>query len=88
LDLTMLVAPLTVVDSVAGRIPVVRDVAGSGLVSIPVKVGGRIGDPSVVVLSPSAVGSELTGLMRKAGRLPRWLIRPLMPGKKSDQPSS
>jgi hypothetical protein len=47
-------------------------------VSIPVKVTGNIADPTVVPLSPAAVGSELVGYMERVFKLPFKVIQPLM----------
>jgi hypothetical protein len=76
LDLTLLVAPLRTVDSVVGRVPLVGDVLGGSLISIPVRVEGKVGDPKVTPLDPSAVGSELKGLMERTLRIPGRALRP------------
>jgi AsmA-like C-terminal region/AsmA family len=79
LDLTLLVAPLTTVDSVVSRIPVISGVLGGSLVSIPVKVTGSLDDPQVTPLAPSAVGKGLLGIMTRTLKLPITLIQPLLP---------
>lgn len=76
-DLNVLVAPLKTVDSIVSRIPVVGEVLGGSLVSIPVAVTGPIEDPSVVPLAPSAVGSGVLRVMRRAFNLPIRLVQPL-----------
>jgi hypothetical protein len=77
-DLTVLVAPLKTIDSIIALIPFVNYVLGGALVSIPVKVTGEISDPTVVPLSPLAVGSELLGYMRRVLNLPFKVIQPLI----------
>ncbi len=79
LDLRILVAPLKTVDSVVKKIPLVNHVLGGTLVSIPIKVKGDIGDPTVTPLSPSAVGSGLLGIMKRTLELPFKIIEPLVP---------
>ncbi|MFI5398551.1 MAG: AsmA-like C-terminal domain-containing protein [Candidatus Binatia bacterium] len=81
MDVTLLVAPLTTVDSVVSRIPVISGVLGGSLVSIPVKVTGSLDDPQVIPLSPSAVGKRLLGVMTRTLKLPFTLIQPLLPDR-------
>ena len=81
MDLTVLVAPLKTVDFAVKRIPLVRDILGGTLVSIPVRVRGDLGNPTVRPLSASAVGSELVGIMKRTFRLPIKVIQPLRRGK-------
>jgi hypothetical protein len=80
-DLTLLVAPLRSVDKVIGRIPIVGDVLGGSLVSIPVKVTGSWTEPTVTPLSPSAVGESLLNGMKRTLKLPMRVIQPLFPGE-------
>jgi hypothetical protein len=76
MDLTVLVAPLKTVDFAVKKIPLVRDILGGTLVSIPVRVRGDLENPTVSPLSPSAVGSELVGIMKRIIRLPMKVIHP------------
>jgi hypothetical protein len=76
MDLTVLVAPLKTVDFAVKQIPIVRDILGGTLVSIPVRVRGALENPTVSPLSPSAVGSELVGIMKRIIRLPMKIIQP------------
>jgi hypothetical protein len=81
IDLTLLVAPLKTVDFLVRRIPLVRDILGGTLISMPVRVTGDLANPTVKPLAPSVAGSELTGIMRKTFRLPVKVIQPLRLGK-------
>lgn len=81
LDLTVLVAPLKTVDSILKKIPLVSHILGGTLVSIPVKVTGDWGDPTVTPLSASAVGSGLLGVMERTLNLPIKIIEFLLPQK-------
>lgn len=76
-NLTVLVAPLRTVDRVVGNIPLLGGILNGSLVSIPVAVSGDWRDPSVVPLSPSAVGAELLGYMKRTIQLPFRVIQPL-----------
>ena len=76
MDLTVLVAPLKTVDFAVKKIPLVRDILGGTLVSIPVRVRGDFENPTVSPLSPSAVRSELVGIMKRIIRLPMKIIQP------------
>lgn len=77
-DVTLLVAPLRSVDSVVSRIPVIGDVLGGSLVSIPVRVSGALDNPTVTPLPAAAVGSELLGVMKRTLKLPVEAIQPLL----------
>jgi len=76
------VAPFETIDYVIGRIPLVRGLFSKPIVSIPVSVSGDWDDPRARVLSPSAVGSELVGVMGNTLKLPFRLIEPFLPEKK------
>ncbi|MFB0508555.1 MAG: AsmA-like C-terminal domain-containing protein [Thermodesulfobacteriota bacterium] len=78
MDLTVLVAPLKTADRIIGKIPWVGEILGGTLISIPIGVTGDIRDPTVMPLSPSAVGSEIVGIMKRILRLPIKFI-PLTP---------
>jgi len=79
LDLRVLVAPLKTVDFIIKHIPGLNYVLGGTLVSIPVRVSGRLADPTITPLSPSAVGEGLLGIMERALTLPVKIIEPVLP---------
>jgi hypothetical protein len=78
-DMIVLVAPLKTMDRLVKKIPLVRTIMGGNLVSIPFRVRGPAADPTVVPLSPKAVGSELLGYMKRTLKLPFTLFQPLFP---------
>jgi hypothetical protein len=78
-DLRVLVAPLKTVDFIIKHIPGVNYILGGTLVSIPVRVSGRLADPTITPLSPSAVGEGLLGIMERALTLPVKIIEPVLP---------
>ena len=83
LDLQALVAPLTTVNSVISKIPLLGYILGEKLVEVPVKVSGTTADPEVSLLEPASVGKNLLGIVERIFLLPVELIRPILPGEKS-----
>jgi hypothetical protein len=76
LNLTVLASPLKTVDSIIRKIPVIRYILRGSLVSVPVQVSGGIDDPTVFVLSPAAIGSELLGIFERTLKAPIRLFQP------------
>jgi hypothetical protein len=70
------------VQRIVGKIPVVGHILGGSLVSIPVKIKGKLSDPEVTFLSPAAVGSAFFGIIERTIKLPITIIEPVLPGKK------
>ena len=83
-DLTVVVAPLRTVDSVLEKIPLINSVFNKGAVIYPVKVTGSWDKPELTLLSPTAVGSEVWGIMVRTLRLPVTLLESLFPGKEKE----
>jgi hypothetical protein len=79
ISLTVAVAPFRTIDHVISMIPLVRYVLGGTLISIPVKVTGDFKDPRISPLSPSAVGSDFLGIMKRTLDLPVRMIHPIWP---------
>jgi len=75
-DGTALVAPLKTVDAIVKKIPLVKDILGGSLVSIPISIKGSLEDPKVTVLSSTEVDSGLLGIMRRTLQLPVKIIEP------------
>jgi hypothetical protein len=63
LDLTCLVAPFKTIDLIIEKIPVVNTLLNGRLLSVPAKATGKLSDPVVVPLHPSAVGKGLITMM-------------------------
>jgi len=82
MDLTVLVAPFRTVDRIVDFIPLVGHVLGGKLISIPFKAKGDLKDPSVIPLSPMAVGSGVLGILERTLKLPITIIQPVFPGEK------
>jgi len=74
-----LVSPLKTIDAIFKKIPLVKDVVGGSLVSIPYGIKGHLDDPKITRLSPSEVDSELIGIMQRSLQLPVKIIQPAIP---------
>jgi hypothetical protein len=85
-DLIVLVAPFKTVDRIVKIIPLVGNILGGNLISIPFRAIGDLGDPDVIPLSPKAVGSGLLGILERTLKLPITIIQPVLPGSK-DKPA-
>jgi hypothetical protein len=75
-DLKVLVSPLKTVDFIIKKIPLITDIVGGTLVTIPVRVTGNIDDPDFAYLSPADIGSGLLGIMKNTLELPVEIIHP------------
>ncbi len=84
-NLTVLVAPFKTVDRIVKHIPLVGNILGGTLISIPFKAVGELGDPDVIPLSPTAVGSGLLGILQRTLELPITIIQPVLPGSKDEE---
>lgn len=69
-SLTVLVAPLALLDEAVRKLPLLGYVVGGSLTSLPVGVSGDIRDPLVVPLGPGAITSDLMGVLGRALSLP------------------
>ena len=97
IDATILVGMLKTVNRIIKNIPLVNTVVRhvlsgkhGSIVSIPVSVVGPIENPMVIPLSPTAVGSEIFGIVKRTLGLPIKLLSPLTSQgkeKKSDNKS-
>jgi len=84
LDINALVAPLNVGQRIVNKIPILGQILGGSLVSVPVKIEGKLSNPQVNFLSPSAIGSAFLGIMKRTIQLPITIIEPILPGKKEN----
>jgi uncharacterized protein involved in outer membrane biogenesis len=84
LDLVLLVSPLTTVDWVIERLPLIGNILQGTLVAIPVGVKGPAVNPAVVPLSPAAVGSRVGGILERTINTPFRILSPLL----KDRPKS
>nr|WP_321404273.1 AsmA-like C-terminal region-containing protein [uncultured Desulfobacter sp.] len=74
LDITLLVAPFKTIDTIIKYIPIVNTILNGRLVSLPARAYGKISDPTVIPLHPSAVGKGLLNLLGDLIKTPGRLI--------------
>jgi hypothetical protein len=74
-----LIAPFPSADAVVKNIPLVKNILGGSLLTIPVQVKGPYKDPTVTILPPEEVADELGGMMKRILTLPYKLISPFLP---------
>jgi len=74
LDLTFLVAPFKTIDTVIQYIPLINTIFRGRLASFPAKATGKLSDPTVIPMHPSAVGKGLITLFSDLLQAPVRLI--------------
>jgi hypothetical protein len=83
MNLVLLISPLTTVDWIIERVPLLGNILQGTLVAVPVGVKGPAADPRVVPLSPKAVGSRLGGILKRTLKTPFRILSPLLKDKPS-----
>ena len=78
-DLTMLVSPIKSLDWIISHTPIVGKILKGTLVAIPVGISGSINDPTVIPLSPKAIGTRVLGILERTLKAPFELIQPILP---------
>jgi AsmA-like protein len=79
MDVTALVAPLKTIDFFIKRTPLIKNILGDSLISIPVGIKGHLENPRVTTLPPSKVGSGLLDIIKRTLQLPVKIIQPIPP---------
>ena len=74
LNITFLVAPFKTIDTIIQHIPVINTILSGRLVSFPAQAYGKISNPTVVPLHPSAVGKGLLNLLEDLIKAPARLM--------------
>ena len=87
IDLLILVAPFKTVDRIVEILPLIGNVLGGNLISIPFKAKGNLNDPDVYPLPPTAVGSGILGILERTLKLPITIIQPVISGIKGSEPN-
>jgi len=80
-NLRLLVVPLKTVNFAVNKIPLLHNIFGKNLVSVPLKASGDLADMKVTPFSPSAMGSGLLGIMKKTLQLPTKIIKTVPSGE-------
>ena len=73
-DIIVLAAPLKTVDRLVNKIPIFRYITGGSLITVPLRLHGKVKDLSVVPLPPSAVGKGLLNFMERTLKAPFKLV--------------
>jgi hypothetical protein len=84
-NLTVLVAPFKTVDYLVNKIPLIGYVLKGTLVSIPLSITGKLDDPTIIILSPTAIGKGVLGIMTRTLLLPVKIIEPFIPRNKEKE---
>lgn len=77
LDLVVLVSPFKTIDLIIKYIPVITQILDGNIISIPFRVNGRIENPDVIPLSPTAVGSGILKMLQRTVMLPIKIMQPV-----------
>jgi hypothetical protein len=85
INLTVLVAPFKTIDYVVSKLPLVSYVLKDTLISIPLRITGSLDDPRIIILSPTAVGKGVLGIMKRTLLLPVKIIEPVIPRNQEEQ---
>jgi len=80
IDLVVLISPFKTIDLIIKYIPVVTQILDGNIISIPFRVTGKINDPEVTPLSPTAVGSGILNMLQRTIMLPIRIMQPLNKG--------
>lgn len=86
-DLTIVVAPLSTVDMLVRRIPLVRSVLNKGVVIYPITATGTWENPQLNLLAPTAVGKQIWGIVLRTLKLPLTILNPVISGEKNKAPA-
>lgn len=87
IDLTCLVAPFKTADLIIEKIPILNTLMNRNLISVPVKASGKIFDPVVVPLHPSAVGEGLINMMTNILKTPIKILDKITTDEKAPSPA-
>ncbi len=76
LKMLAFIAPLKTIDRLVKRIPLVNSVLKGHLLLIPVSISGKLDDPTVIPLSPTALTSEVFQILKNILKLPFTILKP------------
>jgi len=79
MDSVYLIAPFPKADSVVKNIPILGDILGKSLVTIPVRVRGPYKNPTVTPLPPGQVADDIAKMMDRILTLPFKIMSPFIP---------
>ena len=85
MDLVILVAPFKTADRIVKVLPLIKHILGGRLISIPFRAQGDLKNPIVIPMHPTAVGSEVLGILERTLKLPITIIQPVFSLGKTDK---
>ncbi len=74
-DIVLLAAPLKTVDRLINKLPVIRTIIGGSLITIPLRLEGKMEAINVVAISPSDVGSGMINTMGRILKAPFRMVK-------------
>ncbi|MCF8109157.1 MAG: AsmA-like C-terminal region-containing protein [Desulfohalobiaceae bacterium] len=78
LELLIAVAPLKTVDRILAKIPVIKELTGKHLVSVPLKISGTLDNHRITPVAPHRLGQNFLDLLKKTLKTPVTIIQPLL----------
>ncbi len=78
LELLIAVAPLKTVDRLLAKIPLIKELTGNHLVSIPLKVSGTLDKHRITPIPPHRLGQNFLDLLKRTLKAPVAIIQPLL----------
>ena len=88
IDMNVAVAPLQAVNTLLKWVPFLGYVLGGGVYAVPAGVRGKLSDPQIVPVSPTAVAGELLGVLGRTLKVPFNLREALVPPALESEPRS
>lgn len=79
LDLILFAAPFKTVDRIIRILPLIGYLLDDTLISIAMKVTGKLQDPKVEYLPVDEIGSGLLGIMKRTLEVPVKVVEPIIP---------
>jgi hypothetical protein len=73
-DIVLLAAPLKTVDRLVNKLPVIRTITGGTLITIPLRLEGKLDAINVVPVAPSSVGRGLFNTMGRVLKTPFKMV--------------
>ena len=78
IELLIAVAPLKTVDRILAKIPVIKELTGKHLVSVPLKISGTLDNHRITPVPPHRLGQNFLDLLKRTLKAPVTIIQPLL----------
>ena len=91
-DMNVAVAPVQVLNSMVKLVPFLGYVLGGGVYAVPVGVRGKLSNPEIIPVAPTAVAGSILGMLERTLKTPfnlrQALVPPAMQSSGTAQPSA